>query len=97
MKRRTFIKAISAFLAAPLVFFGAKRVVQPPVCNYLTDTNQWFLKEPFDKGFIWYVDSSKKKTGNGLSPETAFNNYNEAIAMCKSGRNDTIHLYLANG
>lgn len=49
MKRRTFLKALSAFLAAPLAFFGAKKIAVEvytayPRPNYLTDNDMWFLK-----------------------------------------------------
>jgi len=51
MKRRTFLKAAGAFLAAPLAFVGAKKtgdVFFSTRPDYLTDNDAWFLNEPFD-------------------------------------------------
>lgn len=43
-------------------------------------------------GRTWFVDGSKKKSGNGLAFKTAFNNLDEALKVCKPGRNDTVYL-----
>ncbi len=59
MKRRTFLKGLTAFLAAPLAVFGAKKLSPKPDLyvfgertieteGYLTDSDQWFLKDPWE-------------------------------------------------
>ena len=53
MKRRTFLKALSAFLAAPLAFFGAKKAFPNPDLYMFgertIESEGWFLENPSHK------------------------------------------------
>ena len=72
MKRRTFLKGIAAFLAAPLAFFGVKKVVEKPFdtkgavftvherYKYLTDNEQWFLANEPNQKIVWETKKQRE-------------------------------------
>lgn len=73
MKRRTFLQAIGAFLAAPMAFFGAKKTEPVPslVHPHLTDNNQWFLQDE-SKDILW------SKPGTLIVPQSL---YDDAVRL----------------
>ncbi len=62
MKRRTFLKGLTAFIAAPLAVLGAKKVAKPEIrveSSCLIDSDSWFLSS--SPRTIWVPPSLEKE------------------------------------